>query len=162
MEKYTYKQLREKIVRGYYTGEMRELADLVLQEKGERADKWYHKPLWVALITVLATAFVGIILDYVKYKNVPKISIATSRGYEERIETVKGKGEMPKTPLMVVTSKGHHLYIDEPIGHSEPNGGYYEFPIYLKDENGFLRIDQYGFLNRFMGKSVYIKKPTEE
>jgi hypothetical protein len=52
---------------------------------------------------------------------------------------------------------GNYLYIGRPIGHSEPHGGYYEFPVTLNDGKGEYRIDKYDLMN----KALIIKKSIQ-
>lgn len=54
-------------------------------------------------------------------------------------------------PTTVIDRKtGNYLYIGRPIGHSEPYGGYYEFPVTLNDGKGEYRIDKYDLMNKVL------------
>ena len=91
-------------------------------------------------------------------EKISTVKLLPSDDFRELIKSIK-TDEMPVMPLTVVSKKGHHIYLGEPIGYSEPRGGYFEFPITLLSDKGkAYRIDIYDFLNKYTGEIVRIEK----
>ena len=124
---------------------------------------WWRTGAFKIAIIVVILGLIGdfFIRDHFYNKaqeEIPTVRLLPSDELREFITSIT-TDEMSEMPLTVVSKKGHHIYLGEPIGYSEPRGGYYEFPITLLNDNGkAYRIDIYDFLNKYEGKIVRIEK----
>ena len=162
LKKYKISELKKALpYLVHYKGKPAYNSIIGLIEKGKNV--WWRTGAFKIAIVAVMLGLIGdfFIRDhfYNKAQNeIPTFKLLPSDEFRELITSV-ATDEMPEMPLTVASKKGHHIYLGEPIGYSEPRGGYYEFPITLLNDNGkAYRIDIYDFLNEYEGKIVRVER----